>query len=89
MISIPEKERHRGDIKKGCRCGERLRARAGGGESLQHTRWTGGRGYLRTGKCIEGERFVGWRGLGVGYVRMIVFSSLFIVADKARAKGNT
>ena len=33
---------------KGCRCGERLRAKAEG--CLTHTRWSGGRGYLRRGK---------------------------------------
>jgi hypothetical protein len=34
--------------KKGCRCGERLKAKAGG--CLVHTSWSGGRGYLRSGK---------------------------------------
>jgi len=47
---------------KGCRCGERLRAKAGGGESLSHTRWNGDRGYLRREKGIRGERSVSGRG---------------------------
>jgi hypothetical protein len=33
-------------MEKGCRCGERLRAKAGGWRSLTHTMWIGGRGYL-------------------------------------------
>ena len=40
-------------LKKKCpviRCGERLRVKAEGGKILAHTRWTGGRGYLRRGK---------------------------------------
>jgi hypothetical protein len=36
--------------KKGCRCGERLRAKAGGGQIIAHIRWNGGRGDLRRGK---------------------------------------
>jgi hypothetical protein len=36
--------------KKGCWCGERIKAKAGGGESLAQTRWSGERGYLRRGK---------------------------------------
>jgi hypothetical protein len=40
-----------GIYKKGCWCGDRLRAKAGGGENLTHTRWSGGRGHLRRGKC--------------------------------------
>jgi hypothetical protein len=39
-----------------------LRAKAGGGESLAHTRWSGGRGYRRRGKWIRGERFVSGKG---------------------------
>ena len=29
-------------MEKGCRCGERLRAKTGGWRSLAHTRWSGG-----------------------------------------------
>ena len=36
--------------KNGCRCGERLRAKTGGSESLGHTKWSGEREYLRKGK---------------------------------------
>jgi hypothetical protein len=46
---------------KRCRCGERQRAKSGGCRNLAHTRWNGGRGYLRSG----GERFVCGRGQGV------------------------
>jgi hypothetical protein len=51
-----------GIYKKVCRCGERLRTKDGGGESLSHTRWIGNRGYLRRGKWIGGEKFVSGRG---------------------------
>jgi hypothetical protein len=51
-----------GIYKKGCRCYERLRAKAGGGESLEHTRWSGEMGYLRKGKWIRDEKFVSGRG---------------------------
>jgi hypothetical protein len=37
------------NTKMGCRCGARLRAKSGGGQSLTHTRWRRGRGYLRRG----------------------------------------
>ena len=37
-------------FKNVCRCGEKLRAKAGGCRSLAHTRWSWGRGYLRIGK---------------------------------------
>ncbi len=44
-------------------CGERLRANAGGCESLAHTKVErGGKGYRRKGKSIGGERFVSGRG---------------------------
>ena len=33
-----------GIFQKGRRCGERLRAKAGGRQSLAHTRWSGGKG---------------------------------------------
>jgi hypothetical protein len=39
----------------GCRCSERLRAKAGGGERLTRTRWSEGRGYLRTGRFVSGR----------------------------------
>ena len=62
LFIIADKARARGNIyKKGCRCSERLRTKAGGGESLAHTRWSGGRGYLRREKWIGGERFVSGR----------------------------
>ena len=35
--------------KAGCRCSERLTDKAGGGESLSHTRWSGGKTH-RTGQ---------------------------------------
>ncbi len=34
------------------RC-ERLKVKDGGGESHEHTRWSGGRGYLRLGEGSE------------------------------------
>ena len=40
----------RGVHKQGCRCSERLRVKAGGGESLAHARWSEEMGYLRRGK---------------------------------------
>jgi hypothetical protein len=52
-----------GIYKLGCRCSERLRGKSGGGETLGHTRWSGGMGYLRRGKWIRDERFVSGRGL--------------------------
>ncbi len=36
---------------------ERLKAKTGGSKSLSHTRWSGGRGYLRRGKRTGGDRF--------------------------------
>ena len=45
----------------GCRCYERLKAKTGGSKSLAHTGWSRGRGYLRRGKWIGGERFVSVR----------------------------
>ena len=50
-----------------CRCCERQRSKAGGWQSLTHTRWIGGRGYLRRGK---------WSGF-VDQTDRVVFS-LFI-----------
>ena len=49
------------DIKRGCRCYERLEVKAGGFKALTH-RWSGERGYLRSGKWIGGEIFVSRRG---------------------------
>ena len=37
---------------------ERRRGTDVGGESLTHTRWSGGRGYLRRGKWIRDEKCV-------------------------------
>ncbi len=39
------------------RCGERLRPNTEGCQSLEHTRWSGGRGYLRKGKVLGSFRF--------------------------------
>ncbi len=39
-----------------------LKAKAGGDESLAHTRWSGGMGNLRRGKRIRDERFGSGRG---------------------------
>jgi hypothetical protein len=39
IIADKARARPRGDTEKGCRCGERLRAKAGGRRSLAHTRW--------------------------------------------------
>ena len=44
-------------MKKGCRSGERLRAKSGGGERLVHTRWS-----LRKGKWIGGGDRFEWEG---------------------------
>jgi hypothetical protein len=33
-----------------------------GGKRFTHTRWSGGRGYLRRGKWIRNEKFVSGRG---------------------------
>ncbi len=38
IFIIADRARAWGIYKKGCRCGERLRAKAGGGESLSHSR---------------------------------------------------
>ena len=47
-----------------CWCGDRLTAKAGGGESLAHTRWSGGIGYLTRGKWISLRREVcEWKGV--------------------------
>ncbi len=51
-----------GNYQKGCRGSERQRAKAGGCPSLAHTRCSRGRGYLRKGKSIRGERFVSGMG---------------------------
>ena len=40
-----------------------LRDKSGGGESLTHTRWSVGIGYLRRGKWIRDEKFVSGRGV--------------------------
>ena len=45
---IADKRELGGIYKGGGRCGERLRAKAGGGENLEQTRWSGGRGYSGT-----------------------------------------
>ena len=47
----------RGIHKYGCRCYERLNAKTGGSKRLTHSRWSGGRGYLRRGKMVGYERF--------------------------------
>ena len=41
---------------------ERLKTKTGGSNSLAHTGWSGGRGDLRIGTRIRGERFEGVRG---------------------------
>ncbi len=63
LLIIADK-RELGIYRKGCRCGERLRAKGRGGENLAHTRWSGGRGYRGRGKWIRGESF-GARGVSV------------------------
>ena len=54
----------KGIHKLGCRCDDlkRLKAKTGGFKSLAHTGWSGGRGDLRTGTRIRGERFESVRG---------------------------
>jgi hypothetical protein len=42
------KRQMRGIHEYGCRCSERLKAKARGCEILAHTRWNGGMGYLRS-----------------------------------------
>jgi hypothetical protein len=52
-------ERHQ----RGYRCYERLKAKTGRFKNLVHTRWSGGRGDLSTGK---------WIGVGCGRKKMIL-----------------
>ena len=48
---IVDEVRARGNIRRGVSvCSEKLRAKAGGGESLTHTRWIGEMGCPRRGK---------------------------------------
>jgi len=47
----------KGIHKEGCLCYERLKAKTEGSESLAHTGLSGGRGDLRRGMRIRGERF--------------------------------
>ncbi len=58
----PIKRELGGIYEKGCRCGERLIAKAAGGERLAHTGWSGARGDTRKGKWIGGEKFARVKG---------------------------
>ena len=51
-----------GIYKYGCRCSKRLRAEAGGGESLAHKVERVKMKYLRRGKWIRDEKFASGRG---------------------------
>ena len=54
-----------GNMQKGCRCSGRLKSERMSicqCRRLAHTRWSGGRGYLRREKWIGGERIVRARG---------------------------
>ena len=44
---------------------ESLKSKSGGSKSLTHTRWIGGRGYLRRGKKIGYGRFERVSGVSV------------------------
>ena len=62
LFITSDKARPRGEDVKRCRCGEWQRDTTGGRRSLTHTRWNGGRGYLRRGKWIGDKRFVSGTG---------------------------
>ena len=62
LFIMADKARARGEDVKRRRCCERQRAKAGGWRSLAHSRWSGGRGYLRRGKWRGCERFVSGSG---------------------------
>jgi hypothetical protein len=53
IFIIADRARARGIYKKRCRCGERLRAKAGGGESLARTRRLGGEPNVNFGSDLE------------------------------------
>ena len=57
LLIMGDKAKTKGEyINRGVWCYERLKAQSGGSKILSHTRWTGGRGYLRRGKRIGDER---------------------------------
>jgi hypothetical protein len=62
LFIIADKARARGEVVKRRLCCERQRAKGAGWTSLAHTRWSGGRGYLRRVKWRGGERFVSGSG---------------------------
>ena len=57
--------------------GERPRAKAGRWQGLAHTRWSGGRGYLR--KLIGGERVVS--GMGERVRVILLFADVSFILE--------